>query len=207
MVQAVDIRVNKRQLAALQRMLAHIPNALPRVLTRSLNKVGRYGRTKIVRTVSRKINVKQGELRRRNVTISKATFRRLVAKLKITGSRLPLSLFRAKQSRRGVSYSVGRGFRRKTIRGAFIRKMRSGHRGVFRRKDEWTHRYPRGRGSGRKHGLPIVELRGPSVPLVADQIAKLGEAILGKELADRLMREIETQADLMVQQQARRGRV
>lgn len=41
--------------------------------------------------------------------------------------------------------------------GAFVATMPTGHVGIFKRKTDWRHRFPRGRTSGRKHGLKIKE--------------------------------------------------
>jgi len=181
-VTAISVEVDPRQLAALERMLGGVRGGLPRVAARAVNKVARGARTRVVRAVAGRVAVKQGELRRRNVTLKTANYKHLSAHLRISGARIPVIRFGARQTRRGVSYRIEKRGSRRKVRRAFIATMRSGHRGVFTRDPLWEHRYPRGRSSGRKHGLPITELRGPSVP----EDAQLQEAMarVGGHLVD-----------------------
>lgn len=78
--------------------------------------------------------------------------------LDISGEPVPLVAYPHRQARKGVSVEVNRG-KRTLIAGSFVATMRSGHKGVFRR-----------RGKAR---LPIEELRG-SRPV--DALLHKGEA-------------------------------
>lgn len=95
--------------------------------------------------------------------------------------RIPLIQFGAKgpePSRgrgRGVSYRLG-GQRRRAPR-AFIATMKSGHRGVFQRRE----------GAGRN---PIVELHGPSILRVVEKFVPLGEARANEVLPKNFEHEI-----------------
>jgi hypothetical protein len=82
----------------------------------------------------------------------------------VSGKPVPLIAYPNRQTRKGVSVEVNRG-KRTLIKGAFLATMRSGHKGVFRR-----------RGRAR---LPIEELRG-SRPV--DALLHEGEA---QGVADR----------------------
>jgi hypothetical protein len=82
----------------------------------------------------------------------------------VSGEPVPLIAYPARQTKKGVSVEVNRG-KRTLVKGAFIATMKSGHRGVFRR-----------RGKAR---LPIEELRG-SRPV--DALLHEGEA---QGVADR----------------------
>jgi hypothetical protein len=82
----------------------------------------------------------------------------------VSGEPVPLVAYPARQTAKGVSVEVNRG-KRTLIKGAFIATMKSGHKGVFRR-----------RGKAR---LPIDELRG-SRPV--DALLHEGEA---QGVADR----------------------
>ena len=73
--------------------------------------------------------------------------------------RIPLFDFGARQTKRGVSYNLGG---RKTLAGAFIATMPTGHEGVFMRK-----------GANR---LPIQERFGPSLGHVFAKYRPLGVA-------------------------------
>lgn len=202
---AISVEVDPRQLAALERMLGGVRGGLPRVAARAVNKVARGARTRVVRAVAGRVAVKQGELRRRNVTLKTANYKHLSAHLRISGARIPVIRFGARQTRRGVSYRIEKRGSRRKVRRAFIATMRSGHRGVFTRDPLWEHRYPRGRSSGRKHGLPITELRGPSVPEVVRDAAELGRRVLDRELRRKLRTEVATQGRLLIEQANRRA--
>lgn len=143
---------------------ARAPLAAARALNRSMASV----QTAAVRDVAADLHIAQKDVRR-GFSLERATASTLLARLVVTGRRLPLLAFRARQTQRGVSYDLGRG--RKVAGGAFIATMRSGHVGVFRRR------------AARR--LPILELFGPSLPRVFTA-AKLAAARL--RLAEELMR-------------------
>jgi len=185
----LDVAVNQRQWKEIRRLLADVPKAVPRVLTRSINKVGVAARTKIVRRVAAEVNVKQKDLRRRNISLVKANFRTLLERIRIIGRRIPVIRFGARQTKRGVSYRIKRGGGRKKIAGAFKATMDSGHEGVFVR-----------RGAKR---LPIVQQYGPSVPAVVEGIDELAAAMLDREIHERLDREITTQVGLVLERRRR----
>ncbi|HUX16609.1 MAG TPA: phage tail protein [Phycisphaerae bacterium] len=184
----ISVDVDPARLAELAEELEGITHGVPRVLTRALNKVAAHARAQVVRAVRRVLNVKAGELRRRNVTLRKAHYDRLAASVHITGRRIPLRSFAARQTRRGVSYAIGPG-RRKVLAGSFLAVMPSGHRGAFARR--------------KRSRLPIVEQFGPSVPAVVEGIEELGQAALEQSLGTRLEGEVDTQLGLVL---ARHGR-
>lgn len=76
----------------------------------------------------------------------------------VRGTKVPLTAYPHRQTKKGVSVEVNRG-KRTLIQGAFLATMKSGHKGVFRRK-----------GAAR---LPIQELLG-SRPV--DALLHKGEA-------------------------------
>lgn len=213
---AVNVVVDEAKAARLADELADVPNGLPRVITRAVNKVGVAARTKIVRTISSEINVKQAELKRRNVDLRKANYDTLTATILVGGRRIPLIHFKAFQTRRGVTYAIRRG-QRKLIPTAFKEsagtpvKMPSGHRGVFIRTGAPViGRRLRRRGPGRgmaglvRPRLPIAERFGPSVPEEMRNIAELSENVLDTEISENLEREIDTQAGLVLERHAPR---
>jgi hypothetical protein len=53
--------------------------------------------------------------------------------MKVSGKPVPLAEYPVRATRQGVMVEVNKG-KRKLVRGAFIRTMKSGHKGVFRRK-------------------------------------------------------------------------
>ncbi|HUX16030.1 MAG TPA: phage tail protein [Phycisphaerae bacterium] len=147
----LDVRVDEAQLKRIERLLAGIPRGLPRAVTRGVNQTAVTGRKTAIDEVYKDLALKKGDIRAA-MPLKRATFRRWTATVSVRGRRLRLLMFGARQIRRGVSYRVRRQGRRQTIRSAFIATMRTGHRGVFRRL-------------GKKR-LPIIELRGPSIPYV-----------------------------------------
>jgi hypothetical protein len=103
-----------------------------------------------------------------------------VGQLSISGKRIPLIEFSAKgpepsNGKGRVSARVG-GVR-KVYRGAFITTMPTGHRGVFARK-----------GSKR---LPIVELKGPSLPHVFVKHGAVGIERAQEQFVKELQHEVD----------------
>jgi hypothetical protein len=122
----------------------------PIAVMRALNRTIASANTQAVRAISADLGgIKQSHIRD-GILVVRATPGKLEASLNVTGKRLPLIDFKAKQTATGVAYQLPTG--RDFVPHAFIATMRSGHRGVFLRR-------------GRKR-LPIAELRGPSLPRV-----------------------------------------
>lgn len=113
----------------------------------------------------------------------------LVARLWVSGKRLPLINFGAKgpePSRgkgRGVTARLGGA--RNRYESAFIATVGS-HRGVFIRAANLVRK---GRGAWSKN-LPIVELRGPSLPRVFRKVLPIGLARGQESLAKNLASEM-----------------
>jgi len=214
--QTVDVQVDERQLAELRELLADVPRGVPRVLSRAINQVGTAARTRIVRRVVAEVNLKSGEVKRRNITLRKANVRYPAAWIRISGSRIPLLQWGSRQTTKGVSYAIRRG-QRKTAAGAFKEskgtpvRMPTGHEGVFVRTGApRISRQLAERGNkrlGRRKGmafltrprLPITERWGPSVPAVVAGIAELAASTLDREIAAKLRGEIETQVGLVLE--------
>ena len=106
-----------------------------------------------------------------SIAIERATFSRQLGTLAVTGRRIPLIAFNARETSRGVTYRLPGG--RNIVLSGFIATMRSGHRGVFRRASgQGPVNTGRRRGGRRRAAagdvmvgrLPIVERFGPSLP-------------------------------------------
>lgn len=101
--------------------------------------------------------------------------------LDVSGEPVPLVAYPHRQTKKGVSVSVNRG-KRTLVKGSFVATMKSGHKGVFRR-----------RGKAR---LPIEELRGsrPVDALLhegeADAVAERGGKSFGETFTRVLPLEI-----------------
>ncbi|NLF29728.1 MAG: hypothetical protein GX591_02435 [Planctomycetes bacterium] len=205
----IEVKSTATQLAALQAELAGIPQGAERVMTRSINKVAVSARTEIVRRVAGEITLTQTELRRRNVELRRANFRVLVARILITGARVPLARFGATRTPRGLRYRIRRGEGLKLDPAGFTAVMPSGHTGAFhRRPGQWTRttRRKRWQGrwgqdpatAGRAPRLPLDELYGPSVPALVEDLPEFAEAAYERHLGDQLDEEIHTQVGLVL---------
>lgn len=119
-----------------------------KAIPRALNKTATTARAEAAREIKAAgYKLKIGDLKK-SITIKRASRAVLTAQVTASGKPIPLSRYGARQNRKGVSVAVLKG--RKTITGAFLATMPSGHRGVFVRQ-----------GKGR---LPIDQKFGPSVP-------------------------------------------
>lgn len=208
---SVRIWLDEAQLADIRRELGDCEGQMPAVLARAVNKVGVAARTKIIRAVTGEVNLKASDVRQKNVSLSKASYRDPTARIHISGRRVPLKSWGARQIGRGVSYAITRGGR-KTVLHAFGATMKSGHLGIFIRSGQPKvgQRLRRGRGPGRgmtglvRPRLPIRELFGPSVPEVVRGLAELSANVLDQQIREGLDKEITTQIGLVL---SRRGRV
>ena len=189
MADMVTITINEAKLKRLRRDLTDIPKALPKIVSRAINKVATYTRTKIVREITADVNLKRGDVTKRNVRMKKASYRKWSATIGISGRRVPVHRFGARQTRKGVSYRIRKSAGRQTIAGAFIAKMPSGHVGVYRRVG--------------KTAFPIIELYGPSVPQVMSSVGSLAQPQLEADAGARLEREIDTQVGLLIERRNR----
>ncbi|RLJ20805.1 hypothetical protein DJ031_04655 [bacterium endosymbiont of Escarpia laminata] len=133
-----------------ERMLKHYRGGASKVITRALNKTIKPVERVAVRNMAEDLRITQKSVRKA-IRLRRATWSNLRAEVQVTGRRLPVSAFAAKQTKPGVTYR-GKGSGRKLITGAFITTLRSGHVGVFKRLS--------------KKRLPIQELFGPSIPHV-----------------------------------------
>ena|SRR3990172_2558910 len=176
-------------LGTLKRDLEALGAQAPLVMARALNRAILSGQTAMVKTIGADTGIAAKNIKR-EIRIDKAQRTRPVAAIEIVGRRIPLIAFSARgpePSRgrgRGVSYRLPGG--RGRISNAFIATMKSGHRGVFRRKP-----------GARRHGepptrpqLPIFELRGPSIPHVFEKHFPIFRAAAEESLLKNLASEI-----------------
>ena len=172
----LEIRFDDDKLKKLQKELKGIPRALPKVMSRGLNRTATSARTQISRSLSKRIGLKIKDVRDK-LTLKRATYSNWRSAVKIGGKQFGLIKFGARQTKKGVSYKWER--KRVLIRHAFIAIMPTGHRGVFMRK-----------GPAR---LPIKEMKGPSLSQVftgaQDEVNRIQTeslAILQKNIHDQV---------------------
>lgn len=139
------------------------PQAVTVAMVRALNRSIGSGRTVMTRLIAADLGLRAKDVRDK-IRLFEASQSYPEASLRASLKRIPLIYFGAKgpePSRgkgRGVSYRLGSGSTR--IETAFIATMRSGHRGVFVRKQATSARKSSGAWSA---NLPIVEKFGPSL--------------------------------------------
>lgn len=131
---------------------ARILSSLTRATARALTRAMQTGRTHATRAVAAELGTTQEPIRRR-LRLDRASVDEGIVSvgLRFTGKRLPLLALGARQTKKGVTYRGSAG--RELLPSGFIATMKSGHKGVFVRKQ--------------KARLPIAERYGASVPFVA----------------------------------------
>lgn len=206
------------------RFLAEKSNRAPTIVSRALNKTATWVRTRVVRAVAAEIALKQ-KIVRESVTVSKASYKRLEANVNVKGKRVPVIDFGARQTKKGVGYRVSKKEGRKTVPGAFISTMKSGHKGVFireeakgakgligsvadvlmnRRSVRSVRRLRRAKAAGvdRVGRLPIREFFGPSIPGVVQKAPGLIQGLL-KDAEERTQMEMSRQIEVLMGQMAK----
>lgn len=181
------LEINDRQVKLLAK---RFPRKAPRMISRAANKTGTFARKEMVKRLGREVvNVKAGDLKRKNVILKKGSTKNPGATVTITGSRIPLIQFKGtSQTKTGVGYRIEPGGSREKIREAFITPFAhsaSGHtrEGVFARST--------------KRRLPIHELFGPSVPHALEEHPQVFKGVIAhaqqrfeKEIASQIEYEI-----------------
>ena len=175
-----DIQVDERQLAGVQRLLAAIPRGADRAIVRAVNKTARTVRSRIVKKIAARITLTQKAIRE-GARLYLAKYNRHFATVTISGYRIPLIRYRARQTKKGVTYQVMRAGTRKRIRDGFIATVPSGHTGVFER------RYPK--------RLPIFEHLGPSI---ASVFSEHEAADASRDASILLAKNLDVQVELLL---------
>jgi hypothetical protein len=187
----VDIKFPERQLKNIEKQLGGFKSKLPRVMSRSINKVSVSARADSSRQIAGQIKVKVTTAKK-GMTLVRATFARWSSTITLTARRIPLIEFAAKElKKRGVTYRVKKTGKRERVPRAFIRVMSSGHRGVFKRKQKTRN------SDDLVAHKPIVELRGPSLKQVFKDSPAIVRSVLAKALSG-LERELDRQVKLIL---------
>jgi len=128
---------------------------------------------------------------RDTMRIHKASLVDPSGKLESRGHGVPLIHYSARQTKKGVTFSIHKGGKRDLLTHAFIAAMRSGHRGVFTRQGLKKHATGKKPTPGvayaalpRRYRLPIREEFGPAVPTIMgmDRVYKKIQGKAGKRL-------------------------
>lgn len=197
----VEVVIDDKEIKHLERQLAGIRDGMPRVMSRSINKVLSSARTESARQIAGEIKVKVTTARR-GMIILKATFEKWFGTITLSARRIPLIEFGARELKKqgGVSYRIEKEGKRKRIPRAFIATMPTGHKGVFMRKPIGVKKgsaIVRRRGAPLVPRLPIGELRGPSIKDVFRNAPAIIAAVTQKA-ATGLQKEVSRQIELQL---------
>lgn len=172
----------KGSLKDVERSLGELRGSMPVAATRAINLAITKAQSVAVKSIASEIGLKQKTVRDL-LSLRKATRSELLARLEPrSGKRIPVIEMQARQTKKGISYkSEGK---RKTIKGAFVAVMKSGHVGAFKRV-------------GKKR-LPIVEMLGPSLPKLFVQ--QHIESAMDEAARDVYGKELDRQIALLLKQ-------
>lgn len=164
-----------------------------KALFRTLNRVIEMARTSAYREIRQAYNIPVKDLRN-DLTITKANPTVLSAKLNALGRPLPLAVFQARQTKKGVTANIAK--RRVLVRGAFFATMPNGHRGVFSRGayvgKEFNRRHTRLKAYP-GNDLAVNELFSKSVPtaLLNESVLSSVKKKITENLQPRLRHELQ----------------
>jgi hypothetical protein len=185
----VTIRVDTREA---ERALVGIKNGAPKAITRAINRTLVTVRAAAVKEIAADTAL-PSRVVRSATEIRNATWENPTGRVVVTGGRLSLYHFKARETKRGVSYRNPGGMGQ-FVPGAFIRRVKSsaqrvqgldGHLGVFLRRRPSVRKSVGAWGPN----LPIDQLFGPSLPWVLmrsrirQAMQQLGTETLEKNLA------------------------
>jgi len=192
----VEIKVDDVKLRQVERMLRGFPKAMPKVIARAINRTASSAKTEIGRRIAKEIGMKVADAKK-SVILKKASWKRWMASLGISGRRIPLIRFRARQTKKGVSYKIGA--KRKFIKTAFIATMVGGNRDISNadRLVSLGGEAPKtAAGVYKRVGikrLPIVERFGPSMGIVFEESGSIAKDVtesaykmLGRNIDDQV---------------------
>lgn len=147
----LNVRADVKEVLAMlnETQKSVIPKAASRAINKTMTTVNAQAAREIKKDIGGKISISEIKA---SMAINKTNPKALYAALYAKGRRIPIIKIdpAAHQDGSGVNYKTGKG--RGHIPHAFVATMRSGHRGVFKRKSSTR--------------LPIQELHGPSIPKV-----------------------------------------
>jgi len=164
MAMSIEVKFDEKKLRELQRLLRSVPQELPGLMSKAINRTATSVKAEIARRISAKVKITQKAVKK-GMVIRKASRKRWFATVSVGHKRIPLVYFGARQTKKGVSYRIEKSGPRKFIKSAFKQTMPvSGHIGVFKRT-----------GGNR---LPIVQLLGPSPAGVFEGAAEIARQVI-----------------------------
>ena len=98
----VAIKFDEAKLRMVRDILADIPRAMPKVMSRALNKTGTSSKAEIVRLIAKRSKLKQKDVKK-SIRVKKATYNRWRYDINIWGRGIPLIRFRARERKKKVT--------------------------------------------------------------------------------------------------------
>lgn len=148
-----------------QRLLTDLKGKSKRIIADAVNKTIENTKTQAIRKVADESRAQQKYVRKAT-KVKKASYSKPVAILSMSSRRLPVTAFKARQTKKGITF-VGRNGRRELVPRAFIQRAASKRnwRGAWMRKFSRTGSatgldYA---GRGRRGRLPLRKLKAVSV--------------------------------------------
>ena len=159
----LDVKLDKQKVEKWLTQLSN--NSINSATTRAINKTLITVRNEAAPAVLKEMGdfgLSNAALKR-EMKIKKASRRNQIGIIMVSGKRIPLIKFKARKIKMGVRVKVKGSTH--TLKHAFIQTMKSGHKGVYLRKDTKTRQRKRlGRTGPVYKELRIKELFGPSIP-------------------------------------------
>ena len=101
----VEIKFDERKLKNIQRQLRDVPRAMPKVMSRAINRTAKTMRVEIASNIVKKINITVSTAKK-NITKTKARYGHWQSTISISPKRIPLQKFKARQTKKGISYKI-----------------------------------------------------------------------------------------------------
>ena len=201
----IEVKLDEKRLAEVQRMLAGIPRAMPKVMSRGVNKTVTKARTDLTNRLAGKVALKKKFIRE-NIFMRKASYKRWQATLTLGWWPINLKHFSARQTKKGVTYKIDKTGKRQLLTHAFILEQFGGN--VFRRVTKGGGLVDRIKAAFGKDApeqlvgrLPIEVRKGPSLKEVYNGDRALPSRTL-KEAMANLNKNIDTQIKLILDKRA-----
>jgi hypothetical protein len=174
----VEIKYNPHQMARINRLLEAYPKQKGKVLSRGINKTALSARGKIVKELHDKTKLQQKAIRG-SIRYFKATTTWWSALLRLSGKGISILRFKARQTKKGVTYTEPATGSQILIAHAFIATMPQGGAGVFTRVG--------------KERLPIEKHYGPGLSEIytkAPDVVNRIQRQTGKDLTKNVMAQV-----------------
>jgi len=201
--EVIQIKIEDQELREFERRLGETANALPKVVSRGINRTADQGRTLISRRLRDVMKLRDRDIKARLTINPRATFRRWLSRINIGTRGIVLLGFAARQTAAGVTWAppLAMGLR-SLIPHAFKATMPSGHTAIFIREPVGGGLKARIRAGEISEGalvprLRILEVVGPSLAEAYFNVGGLA-ASCEKEVSEKLVPNINDQIYLIL---------